>query len=130
MGGAGEKREYGTNCQRFDNRLGTRKRRATELLNECHGLSALICSGFLARCRPIVTDGRSDNAANSGPFRPPLQFDSLHDLFEATNLIVACLMQNDRPLRSPFSGYEFKLGYYLFNKEEGVAVAQTLIHKG
>ena len=44
-------REYGTNCQRFDNRLGTRKRRATELFNECHGLSALICSGFLARCR-------------------------------------------------------------------------------
>jgi len=51
MGGAGEKREYRTNCQRFDNRLGTRKRRATKLFNECHGLSALICSGFLARCR-------------------------------------------------------------------------------
>jgi len=47
MGGAGEMREYGTNCQRFDNRLGTRKRRATELFNERHGLSAFSAQGFL-----------------------------------------------------------------------------------
>ena len=40
-------REYGTNCQRFDNRLGTRKRRATELFNERHGLSAFSAQGFL-----------------------------------------------------------------------------------
>jgi hypothetical protein len=44
-------REQLTNCQRFDNTPGTRKRRATELFNERHGLSALFCSGFLARCR-------------------------------------------------------------------------------
>ena len=40
-------REYGTNCQQFDNRLGTRKRRATELFNERHGLSAFSAQGFL-----------------------------------------------------------------------------------
>ena len=44
-------REQETNCRRFDNTPGTRKHRATELFNERHGLSALFCSGFLARCR-------------------------------------------------------------------------------
>src|ERR1700686_1458833 len=48
-------REQLTNCQRFDNTPGTRKHRATELFNERHGLSALFCSGFLARCRLIVS---------------------------------------------------------------------------
>ena len=87
-------------------------------------------AGLVAVSRQIVTDGGSDNAASRAPCRPPLQFDSLHDLFEATSLVVACLMQNDRRLRAPLSRYEFKLDYHLFNKEEGVAVAQTLIHKG
>ena len=43
-------REQETNCRRFDNTPGTRKHRATELFNERHRLSALLCSGFLARC--------------------------------------------------------------------------------
>jgi len=42
MGSAGEKREYGTNCQRFDNRLGTRKHRATELFDERRSVGALL----------------------------------------------------------------------------------------
>jgi hypothetical protein len=49
-------REQETNCRRFDNTPGTQKHRATELFNERHGLSALSCSGFLARCRHIITD--------------------------------------------------------------------------
>ena len=44
-------REQETNCRRLDNTPGTRKHRATELFNERHGLSALFCSGFLARYR-------------------------------------------------------------------------------
>ncbi len=44
-------REQEINCRRFDNTPGTRKHRAIKLFNERHGLSALFCSGFLARCR-------------------------------------------------------------------------------
>jgi hypothetical protein len=49
-------REQETNCRRFDNTPGTRKHRATELINEHQGLSALFCSGFLARCRLVRTN--------------------------------------------------------------------------
>jgi len=48
-------REQETNCRRFDNTPGTRKHRATELLSERHGLSALFCPGFLARSQLIFT---------------------------------------------------------------------------
>jgi hypothetical protein len=49
-------REQETNCRRFDNTPGTRKHRATELFDERYGLSALFCSGFLARWRLTDTD--------------------------------------------------------------------------
>jgi hypothetical protein len=49
-------REQETNCRRFDNTPGTRKHRATQLFSERHRLSALLCSGFLARCRRCVTN--------------------------------------------------------------------------
>ena len=60
-------REQETNCRRFDNTPGTRKHRATELFNERHGLSALFCSGFLARSRfsrsNFISPARGQGAA-------------------------------------------------------------------
>jgi hypothetical protein len=49
-------REQETNCRRFDNAPRIRKHRATGLLDERHGLSALFCSRFLALCRRCVTN--------------------------------------------------------------------------
>ena len=68
-------REQETNCRRFDNTPGTRKHRATELFNERHGLSALFCSGFLARCRPHGTNPpRSRAAIDKGPLFRKMPF--------------------------------------------------------
>ena len=64
-------REQETNCRRFDNTPGTRKHRATELFNERHGLSALFCSGFLARCRLAVTNSVNKLVVVAGDSRTP-----------------------------------------------------------
>ena len=53
MGGAGEMREQETSYRRFDKTRETRKRRAADLFNERHALSALFCSGFLVPCRHL-----------------------------------------------------------------------------
>jgi len=56
MGGADENAGTGDKLPTIRHTLGTRKHRATELFNECRGLSALFCSGFLARCRLPTTN--------------------------------------------------------------------------
>lgn len=81
-------REQEASCRRFDNTPDTRKHRATELFNERHGLSALFCSGFLARCRLVRTNLPSMSAL-------ALMHHSRRSL-PRTSLRVTCLNSSTR----------------------------------
>jgi hypothetical protein len=63
-------REQEKDCRRFDNTPGTRKHRATELFNESDSLSALFCSGLLARYRLAVTKFREQVRGCGRRFAP------------------------------------------------------------
>jgi len=67
-------REQETSCRLFDNTPGTQKHRATELFNERHGLSALFCAGFRARCQLLDTKSAFNKLFGglTHPLRQPL----------------------------------------------------------